>query len=68
MLQATKVNGSGHATSHSNFAAVTVTLTDVNDNNPMFTADIYHVFIPESDPNGAYVFAEVMAVDPDEVC
>ncbi len=50
-----------------NFATVSVTLTDVNDNVPTFTADVYHVSIPESDPNDAYVFAEVVALDRDQV-
>lgn len=65
--QATKVDSAGDPISFPNFAAVTITLTDVNDNSPVFTADVYHVSIPESDPDGAYVFAEVRAVDRDEV-
>ncbi len=66
-LQAAKVDSSGTETSFPNFATVRITLTDVNDNVPTFTADVYHVSISESDPDDAYVFAEVVALDRDQV-
>uniref|UniRef100_A0A8C4QLN7 Cadherin domain-containing protein n=1 Tax=Eptatretus burgeri TaxID=7764 RepID=A0A8C4QLN7_EPTBU len=44
---------------------VIVTVSDVNDNPPVFHADEFDIFIEENSPVGSVV-AKVTAVDPDE--
>lgn len=44
---------------------VFVTVTDVNDNKPLFTASVYHASIVENSPSQSKV-TTVEARDPDE--
>ena len=50
----------------SNITTVTVTITDVNDNEPVFPQDVYHFTVREDFPTGR-VFGRVLATDIDGV-
>nr|CAG4640600.1 EOG090X0007 [Eulimnadia texana] len=45
-------------------ANVTVSITDVNDNTPRFSQDLFTVYIPDNSQAGQFVFGS-SAVDPD---
>ncbi|XP_078575467.1 protocadherin-1-like [Branchiostoma floridae x Branchiostoma japonicum] len=45
-------------------STVLITLLDENDNNPTFTAEIYHANVAQDAANGA-VLTQVVATDPD---
>lgn len=36
-------------------ATVTITIIDINDNNPTFTPDTYKLSVPEHSPNGTAI-------------
>lgn len=50
--------------SHSTTAMLTITLTDINDNSPMFNQSIYEAYISENLPPNSFVY-QVKATDLD---
>ena len=49
----------------SSVTSVTITVTDVNDNSPVFTADLFSLSVLEEQAVGLFI-ATITAVDVDE--